>query len=449
MVQETRRAVCEMCHARCRVAVYSQSGHLVKIEEDRSDPRVDSIFPPTRACIRLRGAKEWMYHPDRVNFPLRRAGARGEGKWERIPWDQALDEIANRLGEIRHQNGAEALAVTAGTARNREEYESRFLNLFGTPNFLGSNKICFAPQVQACILMFGRAQRHRMTLTLDLGPSGEPLTKSLLMVGMDPSQCHLRFWKSVNDCKKMGVKIIVIDPRRTQTAELADIWLQPRPGTDTALLMSMINVVIEEGLYDKEFVEKWCYGFDKLSERARDYSPDKVAEITWVPAEKVREAARMFGGNRAAISFQGMGLEHLQNSMQAIQARLALTAIIGDIDVEGGHYIPEPPDCIAEPEVELSEFLSNEQRGKQLGANRFKVIAWPAWELISEYSKRVWEKIPCTTTTMATAHNPTAYRAMLTGKPYLVKAVITSHSNPMVTQANTKLVYQALKSLDL
>jgi len=441
---EAKRAVCEMCHARCRVVVHSENGRLVSIEEDRSDPLVGSIFPPTRGCLRLGGAKEFMYHPHRVNFPLRRTGEKGEGKWERISWDQALDEIAQGLREIKQRYGAESLVTTAGTLRTREEYQARFLNLFGTPNNMGQAKICFAPQIATCSLMFGRLHRHRASITV-----GGATTRLLLLAGIGSSQSTLRLWDSVRKGKKVGLKIIVIDPRKTPEAELADIWLQLRPGTDTALFMSMINVVIEEGLYDKEFVNQWCYGFDKLVERAKEYPPEKVAEITSVLAENIREAARMYANNRPTISLHGMGTEHLANNIEAIAARLSLAAIIGDIDNEGGHYIPEPPRYISEPEVTAHEMLPAEQKRKQLGADRFKLLSWPGFELINKYSRRVWSKDYCSSMAMATPHDPTAYRAMLTGNPYPVRAAITNHSNPMVTQPNTKLVYKALKSLDL
>ncbi len=418
---EIKRAVCEMCHSRCRVAVHSENGHLVTIEEDRSDPRVDSIFPPTRACLRLRGAKEWMYHPNRVNFPLRRAGEKGEGKWERISWEQALGEIAQRLSEIKQRYGAESLVSTIGTGRTRTEYQARFLNLFGTPNIMGQAKICFTPQIQSCALMFGRAHRHRMNLTLEKGASGEPFTKCVLLVGINPRESTLRLWKSVLNGKKIGVKIIVLDPRRTPAAELADIWLQLRPGTDTALLMSMINVVIEEGLYDKEFVEKWCYGFDKLAERAKEYPPERVAEITWVPADKIREAARMYANNRPATSVHGMGSEHLQNCIEAILARLSLASITGNIDILGGNILAESP---VDPEKLSGMDMKPDTWNKALGDFPLLNLAHP----IASHA---------------------GWRAVLTEEPYPVKAVLVHGCNTIVPHENARShVYQAIMKLD-
>ncbi len=452
MAQEVKRAVCEMCHSRCRVSVYSDNGRLVKIEEDPSDIRRDGIFPPTRACLRLRGSMEMLYHPDRVNFPRKRVGERGEGKWQTIPWGQAFDEIAERLRGIKERYGAEALALTRGTGRTHMHYFGRFMSLFGSPNYMGQSTICYGPNCVVPAAIYGFPVRSRLPVgAAAFGreeAGGGISSKSLLIIGTVASQSILRLWKSLRDAKESGSKIIIVDPRRTQDAELADLWLQLRPGTDTALMMSMINVIIEERLYDKDFVEKWCYGFDKLTERARDYPPEKVAEITRVPAEKIREAARMYATNKPAFTLHGMGMEHLQDCIEAIQASYILVAITGNLDVAGGNYMPGPPEIIGEPEINLYEMLSPEQKSKQLGADRFKLMSCPGYDLISENVKRLWGKTFCHAISLAAANAPTVYRAMLTDKPYPVRAAITAWSNPMITQANVKLVYKALKSLD-
>ncbi len=138
---ETKRAVCESCHSRCRVLVHSEGGRLVDVEEDRSYPLVDQIAPPTKACLRLRAAKEFMYHPDRLRFPMKRIGEKGEGKWQRIPWGQALDEIAGKMKEIKDRYGAEAIADSGGTLRTQEGWRERFLNLLGTPNNRSGAKV--------------------------------------------------------------------------------------------------------------------------------------------------------------------------------------------------------------------------------------------------------------------------------------------------------------------
>lgn len=440
MAEKAKRAMCRWCHSQCRVAVYSENARLVKIEEDTTDPRVDMIFPRTRGCPRMLGAKEFIYHPDRVRFPLKREGERGENKWERITWEQALDEIAGKFRRIRDEYGPESLMITSGTGRTTMWPRIRFMNLFGSPNLVGQGTICYGPVLTAASVLMGWNLAHRTSLVI------EPSCRSVFLVGINPAQAYHRLWKSVRDAKKRGVKIIVADPRRTELAELADVWLQLRPGTDVALLLAMINVIIQEKLYDKEFVQNWCYGFDKLGARAKEFPLQKAAEITWVPAERIKEAAVIHARERPGVSVHGMGLEQSESQQEAIQARLLLAAILGNIDVEGGDYMGGPPTCVTGEELELSDMLSPEQKKKQIGADRFKLLSWPGRELISESNRRLWGR---ESVLRAYAHYPSVLRAIITGKPYPVRAGITTFSNPMVTQANTKLVYKALKSLDL
>ena len=444
--KQVKKVICQFCHSRCRILLHSENDHLLKIEADRAAPRAGTTVPTTEGCLRLRGTKEFMYHPDRVNFPLKRVGEKGEGKWQRISWDQAFDEIAEKLKRIKEKYGAEAIASTNGTGRNIMEFTTRFLHALGTPNLNGGVNICYGPYISMAIAMFGWTVGHRRFVSFGGDKQG---TGCSLLVGIDPSESTPPLWKSCLEAGKRGIKLIVIDPRRTRTAELADIWLQLRPATDTALLMSMINVIIEEGLYDKEFVDKWCYGFEQVAERAREYVPEKAAEICWVPAEKIREAARMYATNKPAFGVHGMGIEHLSNGIQAIQARYILTAITGNLDVEGGEGMPGPSRLVPGAEIELSHLLSAEQKKKQLGSDRFRLMSWQGRDLIQPYVKKVWGQECSLAWVTAIGHAPTVYRAMLTGKPYPVKATITIASNPMVTPANTKLVYKALKSLDL
>jgi anaerobic selenocysteine-containing dehydrogenase len=174
-----------------------------------------------------------------------------------------------------------------------------------------------------------------------------------------------------------------------------------------------------------------------------------VAEITWVPAEKIREAARMYATNKPAISYNYMGLEQLANVIEALHARFILPAITGNIDIKGGD-LGRPPTAqyVSEAEIELNDKFPTEQKEKQLGADRFKLLSWTGYDLVQENVKRVWgQQLPRAHHSFA--HAPTVFRAMLTDKPYPVKAMITLASNPMVTYANTKLVYGALKTLEL
>lgn len=446
---EVKRSVCQFCHSRCRIKVTSENGHLIKVEPDKTFPRWDVVFPPIKACPRLRGAKEFMYHPDRLNFPLRRVGEKGEGKWQRISWEQGLDEVAAKVSEIKDKYGPEAIGATIGTGRSWYKYLNRFLHLLGTPNVGGQNLICHGPAVVVAQAMYGWGVRHRTGVTIDaLG--GKAVTKCVMLIGINPTHAFHRLWKSIREGKKLGVKLIVIDPRKTETAEMADLWLQLRPGTDVALFMSLINVLVEQELYDTEFVDKWCYGFDEVAERALEYPPEKAADITWVPAEQIREAAVMFGTNRPSQIVHGMGTEHLQGCIEAIQARFIISALGGTVDAPGGDYIPGPSLLRDASEEELPYAISPEQKAKQLGADRFKLMAWPGRDLMSSYTKKLWNDRHFSGVGLTCGPNmPTLYRSIITGQPYPVRGMFTVWSNPMVTQGNTKLVYKALKSLDL
>ncbi len=447
MTQEVKSAVCMWCQARCRILVHSENGRLVKVEPDPSYPMVDTIFPPTRACLRLRGIKEFIEHPGRVHFPLKRAGERGGGKWQTISWEQALDEIAAKLAELKDKYGAETLAAQTGTGRTMEWVIARFFHLFGTPNYMGAATICHNPCVNAGAALLGWPPRHRTQLFIESGAKG-PKTKCLFLIGINPRHARLRMWKTMQDAKRVGVKIIVVDPRKTESAEMADIWLQLRPASDTALLMSMINVIIEEGLYNKEFVEKWCHGFAELRERAREYPPEKMAEVTWIPADKIRETARIYAQNSPAVTVNGMGTEELENAIEAIHAKFILSMLTGSIDVDGGDYMPGPARCRLESELDLSEALSPEQKKKQIGIDRFKLISWPGRDATMPHVLRVWGKQFSIARAAAGAHAPSVYRAMIDGEPYPVKALIHLASNAMVTAGNIKLIYKALKSVE-
>jgi anaerobic selenocysteine-containing dehydrogenase len=429
--------------------VYSENGRLVKMEPDPSDPRSGQVFPPVKACPRFNGAKEFMYHPDRLKYPLKRIGERGEGKWTQISWEQAFDEIAQKLTDLRDKYGPETLALHKGTYRTTEWVYGHFMHLFGSPNYISPGNVCHVPCVNTAAALLGWPPVHRTFIRLEKDDKGRMLTGCVMIIGMDPANSRPHIWHSIREAKKHGVKLINIDPRKTETAELADIWLQLRPGTDTALLMSMINVIIEEGLYERNFVENWCYGFSALRERAKEYPPEKVAEITWVPAEKIREAARLYAQNRPCITINSMGLEQQSNATCGIHAKFILSMLTGSIDVQGGEYMPGPAKCINEAELECPDRLSLEQKKKQIGTDRFRLIGWPGRDAILAHVMKGWGKPFSVAGVSAGAHGPSVYRAILTGKPYPVRAMIGMASNPIITQANTKLVYKALKALDL
>ncbi|MDP2718548.1 MAG: molybdopterin-dependent oxidoreductase [Dehalococcoidia bacterium] len=438
---EIKRSICMWCHNHCRVAVHLEDGRLVKVTEDEAHPHAQSYRPVVRSCQRAINAPDWFYHPDRLTYPLKRAGERGQNKWDKIPWEQALDEIASRLNDIKDRYGPEAITSSAGTSRTHDEYRTRFFNLLGSPNVVGQGTICFGSTNMVSSIVLGWPANHTGTRP--------GVTQGILVIGGNPPMGENRLWFNMLACINKGAKLIVIDPRRSETAERADIWLQLRPGTDAALLMGMINVIIQEELFDAEFVAKWCHGFEQLKVRAAEYSLDKVSSITWVPADKIREAARLYASCKPATTFSMMGIEHIHNSMEALHARFILPALTGNVDVKGGDIMrPAHTGVVSIYDIEMNEAVTREQNLKMLGSSRFPLMTWPGYEAIVANQKRVYGR-PIGRATCCLAHGPTAYRAILNGKePYPVKAMITLSSNPLVTQANTKLVYKALKALD-
>jgi anaerobic selenocysteine-containing dehydrogenase len=423
------------CHNHCHVEAHLKDGKLRGIEEVGGSPRGD-LRSIVRACPRARAASEWLYHPDRLNYPRKRIGDRGQGKWQTISWEQALDEIAGKLKDIKGQYGAEAIATSSGTGRTHDEYRIRFFNLLGSPNNVGQGHICYGPGTMVSRALYGWP---------DYFVAAGRSTKCIMLLGYNPQQSARGLWHSIQRGVKGGAKLIVADPRRTAPAERSDIWLQIRPGTDCALIMGMIHVVLTENLYDHDFVKEWCHGFDELADRVKEYPPEKVESITWIPAEQVKEAARIYAINKPAVIIHNMGLEHLANGIEALHARYILSAISGNLDIKGGEELRFiQPEVRDELEIEMPEALTPEQKQKQIGADRFRFMSRAGFDMIQETAKT---RVGIAHTSFA--HAPSLYRAMITGKPYPVKAMITAASNPLVTQPNVKMVYKALKSLDL
>jgi len=419
--------------------VYVEADKVQRVTVDTGAPVVPGAF-----CVRPSLAKDYQHHPFRLSFPLKRRGPRGSNNWERISWDQALDEIAEKLADIRERYGAEALATSSGTGRGAAEFaKTRFMNLFGSPNRFGVITICYAPRAMVWFLTFGG---H---LVSDRKPGK---TRMMILWGRNAHEGGPASWKSFLDAKKSGLRTMVVDPRCTEPARQADRWVQLRAGSDVALALGMIHVIIEEGLYHKEFVEKYASGFAALRERARAYTPERVARITWLSADTVREAARFYAANQPSNMVIGVSAEHgAPNGIQAVRAVNILRAIVGSIDVEGGDLITGPhPDFLPDAAVELNHMLPPEQRRKQLGSDRFRFMTYPGWELLEEQMRKKWgERHSAAVNLHSAAHAPTVFRAMITGKPYPVKALVVSCSNPLLSYSNTHLVYKALQSTDL
>jgi anaerobic selenocysteine-containing dehydrogenase len=442
MVTAIKRVICMQCHNACRLAATVAENRLVSVEPDESFPGAKSSYSVARGCPRRRNAVDYFYHSGRLDYPLKRAGNRGENKWKRISWEEAFAEIGEKLKNLIALHGPESVATTSGTGRTHDEIRQRFFNLLGSPNHTGAGQICYGPFCVMSHVLFGWR----------LFPVVRDNTKCVLLWGGGGPRYWDVFWRSALKARKdHGAKIIVIDPREIDSVRHADLWLQIRPGTDCALALGMINHIIEAGLYHRAFVEKWCHGFDELRERAGRYPVDEVSRITWVPSEKIRQAAEWYATLRPGVTNHGMGVEHLPSVVETLHAHFILSALCGNIDERGGDIFTSPyPNIVHEQAIAAHERLSESQINKTLGIDRFRLMSRKGFDSVQSHVQRLYGNEAFNRSSYEVfAHGPTLYRAILTGNPYPVRAMITVSSNPMVTAPNTNLIYKALKSLDL
>ena len=320
------KSVCRSCHGGCSALMHVENGKLTKVVGDPEGPLNHGKLCPIGAAT-----TELVYHPDRLTYPQRRIGPRGSGKWERISWDEALDEIAEKVLKIRDESGPESIAMGTGTGRHHIRWVSRFGHALGTPNWCEPGFAqCFHPRVNTCIQTMG--DLPVCDFTGDVDP------ELIMYWGHNPPHSgpdgETRF--NVRESLLSHPRIITIDPRETVVARKAELFLQLRPGTDDALALAMINCIIEEDLYDHDFVENWCHGFEELARHVHEMTPEWAEPITWVPADKIRAAARLFSECKPAMMEWGCAIEHTPNTIQTVRAISIIPALTGNIDVPGG-----------------------------------------------------------------------------------------------------------------
>jgi len=389
-----------------------KDGRVIRIEGDPQSPiSRGTLCPKGMASVQL------AYHPDRLLHPLKRKGAKGEGKWEKISWDEAYEILTRKMKGFKDNFGAESIVLGYGTGRDNEAFIYRFANLLGTPNVLTAGHMCYGPRVSTSIITCGNLP------VCDY--EGNP--RCVMVWGNNAILSNPDEYKGLylSDALAKGAKLIVVDPRFTKLADRSDLWLQIRPGTDAALALGMAHVIVEEGLYDKEFVRRWVHGWKQFIERVESYPPGKVSEITWIPEEKIREAARLFATTRPACIQWGVAIEQSINCVDNNRSLIALAAITGNLDVPGGMVFYVPPPTMSASQFGAHKMLSPEQRKKRLGGDRFKLA--DAFAILNP--RFVWD-------------------AILTERPYPVKMVFLISSNPVTTRAQASMVYEALRRVE-
>lgn len=430
------RTNCRFCGYQCGLMATVKDGRVIGVEPDPSQYPGDASIQ--RGCRRWRLATEFLDHPKRVNYPLKRVGERGSGQWQRITWNQALDEIAEKLQALKADYGPEMLATCIGGPHAVYWPLHRFMNLFGSPNNMGIGQTCWNPGVWVNTLTYG------WMIENELDPDN---TTCALLWGVNPAESdNSLLWRTILKFKQQGKPLIVVDPRRTRTAEQATLWLPVRPGTDAVLALGLLHVIITEKLYNFEFVKNWCHGFASLAEHVIPYSPTYVANITGVKTELIVKAAYLYAKNSPATVFSGRGIDQIGcNSFPTHRALAILRAISGNLDVAGASHLTEMPDFIPELDLELSEQFPEDCRKKQLGD--LILQSYRGYDRVRELTIKQGKRLPMRYLT--SAQPSLIWRAMLTGKPYPIRSLIVMATNPLLTQADTTLIYKALKTLDL
>ena len=401
---ETRivKTVCNACITRCGLNVYVKDGKIIKVAGMQEHPY-------NRLCVKGYAIPELVHSSERLTSPLKKV----DSEFKEVSWDEAFDFIAGKLIDIKEKYGAKAVVVHGGNpfiATQTEKVLRRFTDLYGTPNYTTGGSFCNAARIMG----------HALTSGPMTYPYYSSETRCMVVWGSNPREAWPLRAEDIYALRGRGAKLIVVDPKAIPLAKEADIHAQIRPGTDCALALGLLNVIIAEGLYDKAFVEEWTVGFDKLAEHVKDYSPERVEDITWVPAEIVRNMAQTYATNRPAATYLGISTDHSTNGIQAIRAIVTLIAVTGNLDIPGGNTYT--------PGLRQTNLMVRERVSKDRPVD----ADYPLYSEIN-FEDTVTPAI----------------EQMITEKPYPIKGLLISGCNAVVTWPNTNKVKKAFEKLDL
>lgn len=317
-MRETKRSVCPHdCPSQCALTVTVESGRVTDVAGDASHPFTQGVV-----CGKVHDYAERLYAPTRVLTPLRRIGAKGEGRFEPIGWDAAVDEIAHRWRQVIAEWGGEAILPFS------------YGGTLGLLQFWASHPLFHAlgaSQLDRSICVTTAYAGWAATVGTVAGCDAEQMVDSELVVlwGINASHTHINLMSLVKRARRRGAFIVCIDPYRTQTAKAADLHLQPRPGTDGALALGVMHVLIGEGLVDHEYIQRATLGFDRLAQHVKQYDPERIAAITGLAPEAITGFARRYGATKAAFLRVGIGLSRHDNGGGTCRAIACLPALTG------------------------------------------------------------------------------------------------------------------------
>jgi len=323
---ETKKVVCPHdCPDTCLMSVTVEDGRVTKVTGVDEQP-----FTKGFLCIKTNYYQERIYSSLRILYPQKRVGPKGSGQFERISWDEALDTIANKFKEIISEYGAEAiLPYSYAGNMGKLAYASMDRRFF---NFMG------ASQLDRTICSTSGGVGYTYTMGAKLGTDPETVVDSKLIIawGANPVSTNVHLMPFINEAKKRGAKLVSVDPHRSKTADQSDIFIQPYPGTDAALALGMMRVIINEDLYDHEFVANQTHGFEQLRVHVQQYTPEFVEKITGVPAQQMIDFARLYATTKPSFIRLNYGLNRHTNGGMMVRTVACLPALVGAWGVPGG-----------------------------------------------------------------------------------------------------------------
>lgn len=420
------KTMCRLCPPGCGIDVHVQDNKPVSVNWMK-----ESVVGPL--CIKAQAIPEWYQTglKKRLLHPMRKVN----GEWQQITWDQALDIIANKLKEDKKKYGPQSLAIYLGQVAcfyDYGYYQTMFGLAHGTP-CMYQMTMCYFSKVAAGELTYGAYSPPTLAGTkgvvvwaahpIDSVPMAGAVILAMKGAKVPPVLFPEDATKNLPG-KKEGFKLIVVDPRRTEFAKVADVHCQIRPGTDGALALGWLNVIINEKLYDPEFINKWSIGFDKLVELVKDYTPEKVAEITWVPADTIRQAARLYAATKPCTIFQGNCLDTADNGFQGCRAINSLIAVTANVAAQGGSIL-------------LSFPIIHKLAWKDFPKDKLPKVKAPGQA-----------KYPLFHDIVGVPPFDDAIETMITDKPYPIKSLIIQAGNPISTWADTNRLRKALDRVE-
>lgn len=417
--------------------VWIKDGEILKVEPSNSQNG-------GQICVKAYAYKDYVLREDRIKTPLKRIGERGSGKWQQISWEEAYREIADRLLGIRKEYGADSVAFFTGYSKWYRPVYHRFVHSFGTLNYGTESSTCH--------------QSYRMGSELNFGTLTRPdIVNSDLFIGWAYNPFYNGNFQGnpLEDYREKGGKVLIVDPKVTPAAKFADIVLRPDPGTDGALALYFGNYLIENDLTDKEYIEKYVYGFKEYKRYVKKFTLEKTAKLTNIPEEKLLEAAALIGASpRFSINVSGAAIPHHKNGMQNVRAIFALSAISGNFDREGGILPVEYSNEEFNTKILWDEFVDETRPLSEDGSGYQNSCAWHYQNKnFNADGRRTCKpkigspRFPLWSEVVDEFQSMDLTRQILEETPYPVKAVFALGLNRRMFVDNDKLM-EALKKVD-